>query len=147
MNMSTSTVKMAGHSPAALARRDLSARQAITAAGTVMAAVTLLDVIIDGKIGLLFSIGFVLISVTTPLSVDARSLFGPGILPPLLMIASILILSIAVPAAIPADGISATAGTLQRLIAGVIDQATALIIGHLLALGTIGLRILTSPDN
>lgn len=143
MNMSTSAARL----PAALARRDLSARQAITLACAALALVAALDIIIDGTIGLLFSVGFVLVAVTAPLSVESGSLFGPGILPPLLMIGSILMLAIVVPDAIATDGISATAGTLQRLIAGVIDHATALAVGHLLALGVIGLRILTGPDD
>ncbi|MEO6471375.1 MAG: DUF6542 domain-containing protein, partial [Aeromicrobium sp.] len=97
-------------------------------------------------LGVLFSVGFILIAVTTPLSVDVRSLFAPGILPPLLMIGSILFFAIVSPSAIPADGLAASAGTIQRLIAGIIDQATALVIGHLLALGVVALRIVTAPE-
>lgn len=142
MNMSMTATR----SPAALARRDLSARQAIVSACVVMAAITLLDIVVDGKLGTLFSVGFILIAVTTPLSVDVRALFAPGILPPLLMIGTILVVAIVSPSSIPADGLASSAGTLQRLIAGIIDQATALVVGHLLALGFIGLRILAAPD-
>lgn len=111
-----------------------------------MGAIALLDVAFDGKLGTLFSVGFILIAVTTPLSVDVRSLFAPGILPPLLMIGSILLFAIFAPSVIPADGLAASAGTIERLIAGVIDQATALVVGHLLALAVIALRITTAPD-
>ena len=142
MNMSMTQSR----TPAALSRHDLGARQAITFACTAMAAVSVLDVIGDGKLGLLFSIGFILIAVTTPLSVDVRSLFAPGILPPLLMIASMLAFAIFHPSAIPADGLASDAGTMQRFLAGIIDQATALVVGHLLALGVIALRIITDPD-
>lgn len=142
MNMSTT----ATHSPAALARRDLSARQAIIIACVAMTAIAILDVVVDGKLGTLFSVGFILIAVTTPLSVDVRALFAPGILPPLLMIGVILVFAVVAPSAIPADGLASTAGTLPRLIAGIIDQATALVVGHLLALGVIALRIVTTPD-
>ncbi len=140
MNMST----IATRSPAALARHDLSARQAIVFACATMAAITTLDIIVDGRIGLLFSVGFVLIAVTTPLSVDVRSLFAPGVLPPLLMIAAILFLTLFNSSALPAEGLAADAGSFERLLAGVIDQATALVIGHLLALGVIALRITTA---
>ena len=138
---------VATHSPAALARRDLGARQAIVIACAAMTAIAILDVVVDGKLGTLYSVGFILIAVTTPLSVDVRSLFAPGILPPLLMIGVILIFAIVAPSAIPADGLVSSAGTLQRLIAGIIDQATALVVGHLLALGVIALRIVTTPDH
>lgn len=146
MNMSTTTVRMLGHAPAALARVDLTARQAITLACTAMAGVAALDIAGDGKIGLLFSVGFVLIAITTPLSVNRCSLFGPGILPPLLMLTSVVVFAAALPSALPSDGIPASAGVLQRTLAGIVDQATALIVGHLLALGAIGLRILSCPD-
>lgn len=142
MNMSTT----ATHSPAALARRDLSARQAIIIACVAMTAIAILEVVVNGKLGTLFSVGFILIAVTTPLSVDVRALFAPGILPPLLMIGVILAFAVVAPSAIPADGLATSAGTLPRLIAGIIDQATALVVGHLLALGVIALRIVTAPD-
>ena len=132
--------------PVALSRHDLSARQAVVLACTAMAAVTILDVMADGRLGLLFSVAFILIAVTTPLSVDVRSLFAPGILPPLLMIGSILAVAIFHPSAITSDGLTASAGTMQRLIAGIIDQATALVVGHLLALAVIALRITTDPE-
>lgn len=132
--------------PVALSRHDLTAQQAIVLACSAMAIVTILDVMADGRIGLLFSVGFILIAVTTPLSVDVRSLFAPGILPPLLMIGAILAVAILHPSAITSDGLSSSAGALQRLIAGIIDQATALVVGHLLALGVIALRIITDPD-
>lgn len=142
MNMSMTQSR----TPVALSRRDLSARQAIVWACTAMAVVTFLDLIGDGRLGGLFSVGFILIAVTTPLSVDVRSLFAPGILPPLLMIASILTIAIIHPTAITSDGLAASAGTIQRLIAGIINQATALVVGHLLALAVIALRITTDPD-
>lgn len=141
MNMSTT----AARSPVALARHDLGAGQAVVFACIAMASIALLDVVGDGRLGMLFSVGFILVAVTTPLSVDVRALFAPGILPPLLMIGSILAFAIVAPSAIPAEGLAGSAGTLQRLIAGVIDQATALVIGHLLALGVIALRIATAP--
>lgn len=141
MNMST----MAARSPAALARRDLSARQAVVLACAAMAVTAILDVMSDGRLGLLFSVGFVLIVVTTPLSVDIRSLFAPGILPPILMIGSILFFALFSPEAIPAEGLAEGAGAFQHLLAGIIDQATALVVGHLLALGVIAVRITTAP--
>ena len=142
MTMSTTATR----SPSSLARHDLSARLAVVLASVTMLAIALLDVLVDGKLGTLFSVGFILVAVTTPLSVDVRALFAPGVLPPLLMIGSILVFAILVPSAIPADGLASSAGTLSRLIAGVIDQATALVVGHLLALAVIALRITTAPQ-
>jgi hypothetical protein len=131
--------------PSALARRDLSARQAIVAACVAMAAVTALD-LTDGRLGLLFSVGFVLISVTVPLAVDVRSLFPTGVLPPALLIGSLLLVCVFASSAIQVDGLADDAGLVGRFIAAVIDRGMTLVVGHGLALAIIAARILTDPD-
>jgi hypothetical protein len=135
----------ATRTPAAFARRDLTARQAIYAACAAMALITLLDRS-DGRLGFLFSLGFVLVVITVAMSVDLDSLFQAGVLPPALLIGTMAIVSMFWPDAIQVHGLSAHAGFVGRLIAGVIDRGATLIIGHGLALGIIGLRILTAPD-
>jgi hypothetical protein len=135
----------ATRTPAAWARRDLTARQAITAACVAMAVVTLLDRS-DGRLDFLFSLGFVLIVVTVAMSVDIDSLFPAGVLPPALLIGTMAVVSMLWPDAIQVRGLSAHAGFIGRIIAGVIDRGATLIIGHGLALGIIALRILTAPD-
>lgn len=109
-----------------------------------MVVVTLLDCS-DGRLGFLFSLGFVLIVVTVAMSVDLDSLFQAGVLPPALLIGSMAVVSMLWPDAIQVHGLSANAGFVGRLIAGVIDRGATLIIGHGLALGIIALRILTAP--
>lgn len=141
MNMSLSQAR----TPAALARRDLDGGQAVALACLAMAVVAILDVVADGRLGSLFSVGFILIAVTTPLAVDVRSLFAPGIMPPLLMIGAIFLFAALVPSSIQAEGLTASDGVMQRLIAGIIGYATALVVGHLLALGVIALRVITDP--
>lgn len=127
--------------PAALARRDPSVRQAIVGACVAMIAVIVLD-LTDGELGLLFSVGFVLIAVTVPLAVDVRSLFPAGVLPPALLIGSLLLVCVFASSAIRVDGLEKDAGVIARLIASVIDHGLTLVIGHGLALGVIALRIL-----
>ena len=131
--------------PAAMARRDPSARQAITAACVAMAVVIGLD-LMDGRLGPLFSVGFILIAVTVPLAVDVRSLFPAGVLPPALLIGSLLLVSMVASSAIQVDGLAKDAGTFVRLIAAVIDRGLTLVIGHGVALGIIALRILADRD-
>ncbi|MCW2751777.1 MAG: hypothetical protein JWR83_2887 [Aeromicrobium sp.] len=123
----------------------MTARQAITAACVAMALITLLDRA-DGRLGFLFSLGFVLVVITVAMSVDIDSLFPAGVLPPALLIGTMAIVSMFWPDAIQVDGLSAHAGFIGRLIAGVIDRGATLIIGHGLALGIIAVRILTAPD-
>lgn len=135
----------APRSPARLAERDLSASQAVGAAVIALLAVTMGDVVTDGTIGLLFSTTFVLICVTVPMSVNIRALFVPGVLPPLLLIGTMILVAIVAPQAISDPDLTAADGFGQHLIVGIINQAPALVIGHASALVVIGLRILAAP--
>ncbi len=128
-----------------MARRDPSARQAIVVACVSMAVVIGLD-LMDGRLGLLFSVGFVLIAVTVPLAVDTRSLFPAGVLPPALLIGSLLVVCLFASSAIHIDGLAKDATLVGRFIATVIDHGLTLVIGHGLALGIIALRILADRD-
>lgn len=110
-----------------------------------MAGVIGLD-LMDGRLGMLFSIGFILIAVTVPLAVDVRSLFPTGVLPPALLLGSLLVVCIFASSAIRVDGLDQDAGTIARYIAAVIDRGMTLVIGHGLALGIIALRILADPE-
>lgn len=131
--------------PGAMAGRDLSARQAIGAACLAMAAITGLD-LLDGRLNLLFSVGFVLIVITVPMAVDVRSLFPAGVLPPILLILTLFAVCVIEPSAIQVEGMAKDAGTIARLIAATIDHGLTLLVGHGLALILIAWRILTDPD-
>lgn len=131
--------------PARVARYDLSAGQVLVASCAVMAAIVLLD-LMDGRLGLLYSVGFVLIVITAPLSVDVRGLFPTGVLPPVLLIGSLLAVCLFAPDAIQVNGMAKDASTVARLIAGTIDHGMTLVIGHGLALGLIALRIIGAPE-
>jgi hypothetical protein len=130
---------------ARVARRDLSARQAIIAACLAMAAIVLID-LADGRLDLLYSVGFVLIVITAPLSVDVRALFPTGVLPPVLLIVSLLLVCLFEPSAIQVDGMADDAGPVARLIAATIDHGMTLVVGHGLALVIIALRIISAPE-
>jgi hypothetical protein len=134
----------ASRTSARTARHDLSARQAIVASCLAMTAIVLLD-LADGRLGLLYSVGFVLIVITAPLAVDVRTLFATGVLPPALLIASLLLICQFEPSAIQVDGMAKDAGTVARLIAATIDHGMTLVVGHALALGVIALRIVGAP--
>lgn len=135
----------ASRTPARPARSDLSARQAITAACLAMTAIVLLD-LVDGRLGPLYSVGFVLIVVTAPMAVDVRQLFPAGVLPPVLLILSLFAVCLFEPSAIQVGGMAEDAGTVARLIAGTIDHGLTLLVGFGLALVIIALRIVGEPD-
>lgn len=131
--------------PANVARHDLSARQAIVAACLSMIVVMLLD-LMDGRLGPVYSVGFILIVITVPLSVDVRGLFPTGVFPPALLFGSLLLVCLFDASAIQVDGMAKDPSLFARLIAGVIDHGMTLVIGHGLALVIIALRIIGDPD-
>ncbi len=134
-------------SDGAWTRHDPNARQAITIASIAMAILVALDLIDNGRLGFIFSLGFVLIVVTVALSVDLESLFQAGVFPPMLLIGTLGIVAMFWSDAIQVNGMAKDAGYVARLIATTIDHGKTLVLGHGLALGLIVLRIVTAPDS
>ncbi|MDO9380588.1 MAG: hypothetical protein Q7T56_17220 [Nocardioidaceae bacterium] len=126
---------------AGLAERDLAAGTVVVSAVVGQALVTWLTIASTGSLGPLFGVGFVLVTLTAAMAADVRALFAPGVLPPLLMVAAVWVVAVYQPQAIDVDGLASSAGTLQRIIAGVVDHATALVVGHLSVLAVIAARI------
>lgn len=131
-------------SPARLAGTDLGGRQAIWLGFAAMAVVTALD-LIDGRLSILFSLGFVLVVLTLPMAVHVGGLFPTGVLPPVLLVATLTVVAIFWPEAIVVDGMPADTGSAGRVLAGTIDRGVTLMVGHGLAIVVIVLRILTAP--
>lgn len=127
--------------PAGLAAQDLTTRGMVTLAVVTMAGITALD-LIDGRIGVIFSLGFVLVVVTTAMAVDVRELFPAGVLPPVLLFATLLLLSIGFASAVAVEGADADAGLITRFLGAVIDHGLTLVVGHGLAIAVIVWRIL-----
>ena len=124
-----------------LASRDLTVRGTVVLGCLTMAVVTGLD-LVDGHLGFPFSLGFVLIVVTLPLAIDVRELFGAGVLPPVLLLGTLLAVCIGRPDAIVVDGLAADAGLFTRYLAAVVDHGLTLAVGHALAIAVIVWRIL-----
>ena len=124
-----------------LAANDLTVRGTLVAAVAAMAVVTLLDLSIDGRLGFLFSLGFVLIVITLPLAIDVRELCPAGVLPPVLLLGTLLVICLGRPEAIDVAGMQADAGLVARYIAAVIDHGLTLVVGHGLAIAVIVWRI------
>jgi hypothetical protein len=139
--MSSATAR----SPAALAGRDLTARGAVWLACVSLALVTLLD-LTDGRLGILFSVGFVLAAVSAPMGVEMRGLLPTGVLPPLLMVGALTAVAVVNADALVVTGLSPDVGAFGRLVAAVIDHGVVLVIGHGLALVAIVARIVTAGD-
>lgn len=119
--------------------QDLSASAVVTMAFVAMAGVVWLD-LTDDKLGSAFAVGFVLIALTAPMAVDLRSVVATGVLPPVLLIATLFGVVLLDPSAIDVPGLAADAGVVTRTIATTLDHGLALVIGHTLALTMIVVR-------
>ena len=126
------------------AQRDLTGGQICVAAASTMAAAAIVSIALSSELGLFFSCCFVLVSVSAALAANIRSLYVPGVLPPLLLVIVLASVASIAPDTIDAPGLAETAGTTQRVIAGIVQNATALVLGHILALTAIAYRIATS---
>lgn len=150
MGMSSMTARSPGAGGTSrsrgLARRDLSAQQAVALACVSLAGVTALD-LTDGRLGFLFSLGFVLAVATAPLGVDVRSLLPTGVMPPVLLIVALGLVAMFAPQAIVVDGLADDIGVFGRTLTAVIDHGVTLVVGHGIALATIGVRVATAPPS
>lgn len=83
-----------------------------------------------------YDVAFVLLCVSAALAVRPRDFFVIGVMPPLLMAGTMLLLAVVARGAIadPRDGI------VQATISGLAHHSGALITGYALALGVLALR-------
>ncbi|HYO38519.1 MAG TPA: DUF6542 domain-containing protein [Nocardioidaceae bacterium] len=107
-----------------------------TAAGLVLMCIAALDVAVFSRLTLFFDLVFVLVCTAAALAVRPRDFFVTGVLPPLLMAATIGVLAMAARGAV-AD---ARDGFLQTLVSGLAHHAGALTVGYALTLAVLALR-------
>jgi hypothetical protein len=124
-----------------LAEHELTPRGVIVLVTVLLAGATALELRLTDRLGLFFAISFVLTVLTAALLVRSDGFYPVGVLPPLLMFAVLVAVAWTAPQAIQAHGLAVDAGTLQRVIAGTVNHATPLAIGHVLVLLVIGARI------
>ncbi len=127
--------------PAAAARYDLTPRATVVCAVLSLAAVTGLD-LIDGRLGVAFSVGFVLIVLSAAMAVQERGFFTVGVMPPVLLVGALLVITWINPTAIEIPKLPETAGLFGRTLTATIAHGVPLLIGHALALAVIVARIL-----
>jgi hypothetical protein len=105
-------------------------------AGLIVLLVVLLDLRLFDTLTLLFDSAFVLVCTAAALAVRPRDFFMVGVLPPLLMAATIGVLAVMSGNAIsdPGDGL------LQTVVSGLAHHAGALVTGYALTLAVLALR-------
>jgi len=99
-------------------------------------AVVVIDLILTSRISLVFDLGFIAICLAAALSVRPRDFFVVGVMPPLLMLTTILVLASVAPGAVaqPVDGL------IQAVVSGLAHHAGGLIAGYGLTLVILALR-------
>ncbi len=85
-----------------------------------------LDLLATERVGVLFDLGFVALCLALALAVRPRDFFTVGVLPPLLMLATFLLLAASRSAAIarPEDGV------VQAVVSGLSHHSVALACGY-----------------
>lgn len=127
-------------------RHEFAARGAVLVSAIGVVGAAALQLLLTDRLGIFFGICFVLASLTAALTVRSDGFFTVGILPPLLLLGVLTAVASIRPSAIDAPGLADDAGLVQRVIAGVVSQAAALVIGHGLAIAVLGVRLSTAPE-
>ena len=111
-------------------------RLVASAAGLLVLAAVLLDLLLFDDLTLVFDIAFVLVCVAAALAVRPRDFFVIGVYPPLLMAGTVAVLAVLTPGAVaePADGF------LQAVVSGLAHHSGFLVLGYALTLGILALR-------
>lgn len=114
----------------------MSGRRVTRLAATLGLFAVALDVLVTGRLSLVFDLLFVAICVAAALAVRPNDFFGVGVLPPLLLLGLVGLLAVAHPIAVADPGDA----PVQAAVSGLARHASALLIGYLLVLGVLAMR-------
>ena len=131
--------------PANLSRHDLTTRGAILSSVVALAIVTALD-LIDGIIGILFSVGYLLAVTTAPLAVKLRGLYTVVLMPPVLLLVFMLIIASLAPGALVVENLPESTGVLGHAISATVKHGGILLLGQALAITTTLLRLWSAQN-
>lgn len=106
------------------------------AATLVTLAAVLASLLLGNRIGLLFDLAFVVVCVAAALAVRPRDFFTVGVMPPLLLAATVTVLAVVDPGAVA----RADDAVAQAVVSGLAHHAIALVIGYGLTLAVLALR-------
>jgi len=102
-------------------------------AGLVVLA---LDLAVNGRLTLIFDLGFVLICLGAALAVHPRDFFRVGVLPPMLLLGLVTLVAVVHRTWIADQG----DGVVQAVVSGLAHRSSALLTGYLLALAVLAMR-------
>lgn len=111
-------------------------RQVATLSTLAALVVAWTNVGVAGELSLYFDLAFVAVCLAAALAVRPPDFFVVGVLPPLLMLATITLLAVSVRTAV-ADEVDSL---VQAVVSGLAHHAGGLVAGYALALGVLALR-------
>jgi len=113
-----------------------SGRQVVVLGVALALTITAVDLVVFGRLTVLFDVCFVLSCVALALLVRPSDFFTVGVLPPLLMVGVFVLIGLTRPDVIadPSDGV------VQAVVSGLANHAGALITGYLLSLAVLAVR-------
>ena len=106
------------------------------AAALALLAAALVSLLVGNRIGILLDLAFVVVCVGAALAVRPADFFTVGVLPPLLLAATVTALAFVDRAAIA----RADDNLAQAVVSGLAHHAIALVIGYALTLAVLALR-------
>lgn len=115
--------------------REPGSRVVALAAALALTAIAL-DLLLGSRVGLLFDIAFVALSLVAALLVRPPDMFVVGVLPPLLMTGTFLLVALTRAEAIASPG----DGVVQAVVTGLGRHSVALFVGYGLCLGALAMR-------
>lgn len=95
-----------------------------------------LSAVVHGELGLVFDLGFVMLCAFAAMAVHPRDFFRVGVLPPLLLFGTCLVLAVVWRAGIA----NADDNLAQAVVSGLAHRSAALFTGYALALALLALR-------
>jgi ATP/ADP translocase len=105
---------------------------------SLLAALALagLNLLFTGQLSIFFDLTFVVLCLVAALAVRPRDFFVVGVLPPLLMLATVVLLASVARTAVAEE----VDGLAQAVVSGLAHHAGALVAGYALALVVLALR-------
>jgi hypothetical protein len=108
----------------------------IRAAVSALLLVILVSLLLGNRIGIGFDVAFVAVCLAAALWVHPDDFFTVGVLPPLLLAATVVVLAVVDRAAVA----RADDALLQGIVSGLAHHAIALVIAYALTLAVLALR-------
>ena len=117
-----------------------AAAHVVAAAALVLSGAAAVEIALRGALGLVVGATLVAVATAAALLVSARDLFTAAVLPPLILVTLLVVVTLVHPDGIAPTQLADSASALQRVIAGFVDLAGALVVAHALALTVVAQR-------